>query len=122
MNDPRRRSPHDPVDVEWQIEDVKNYIHTGVDIVNNAEAKAKKARAKFDLAFALAIGKTDGPPSLARFKATVATEDERRDADNAEIAYKHAERKLGGLEKELFALQSILKSAGNMFNAPGVQR
>lgn len=115
-----RRSPHNPVDVEWQIEDTKNHIARGVDIVTQAEERAKKARADFDLAYALAIGRATGPAVDHKYFATAETIDERREAEAAEIAFRHAERKMHALDKALFAWQAILKSATAMFNAAGV--
>ena len=40
-------------------------------------------------------------------------------ADEAEIAFHHAQREAGSLEKELFAWQSILNSVRSMWNATG---
>ena len=120
MND-LQRDPHNPVDVEWQIEDTKENIRKGVDIVTKYEAAAKKARAEFDHAFALAIGEATGPAVNHKYQATVATMKERRWAEDAEIAFRHAERKMHALDKELFAWQSILNSARAMFNTTGAR-
>ena len=115
-----RRSAHNPVDVEWQIEDTKDFIAKGVDIVTAAEERAKQARTDFDLAYALAIGRATGPAVDHKYFATAETIDERREAEAAEIAFRHAERKMHALDKALFAWQSILKSASGMYNAAGV--
>ncbi len=115
-----RRSPHDPVDVEWQIEDTKNFITKGVDVITEAERKAKAARAAFDRDFALAIGEATGPAVNHKYQATIATMKQRMVAEDAEIAFRHAERKMHALEKELFAWQSILNSARAMYGAAGV--
>jgi len=116
-----RRSPHNPVDVEWQIEDTKNHIAKGVDIVTAAEERAKKARADFDLAYALAIGRAPGPGVDHKYFATAETINERRQAEAAEIAFRHAERKMHALEKELFAWQSILNSVNSLLKTAGAR-
>ena len=44
----------------------------------------------------------------------------REEADNADLAFKHAERTAKALEKELFAWQSINSNIRAMYGAAGV--
>jgi hypothetical protein len=116
-----RRDPHNPVEVEWQIEDIQNQLLRGVDIVTEREKAAREARAAADLAYALAIGQATGPAVNHKYHAIRETIAERRAADNAETALHHAERKMRALERALSGWQSILNSAQAMWNSAGVR-
>ncbi len=108
---------HNPADVENKIEETKNRIAAGVKIVTAAEREMKAKRRDFDLAWAYAIKKAEGPEYLRKSEAAIATMAYREEADNAEIAYKHATRTADALERELFAWQSILNSVRAMYGA-----
>jgi hypothetical protein len=108
---------HNPSDVENKIEETKNRIAAGVKIVTAAEREMKAKRRDFDLAWAYAIKKAEGPEYLRKSEAAIATMAYREEADNAEIAYKHATRTADALERELFAWQSILNSVRAMYGA-----
>ena len=116
------RSVHDPAAVEQKIEETKNRIAAGVKIVTGCEKEMKRKKRDFDLAWSYAIKKADGPEYLRKADATIATMPHREEADNAEIAYKHATRTADALERELFAWQSILNSVRAMYSAAGVGR
>lgn len=119
MNETVIDSPvYNPADVEKKISECVNRIADGVKVVTGAERAAREAKRDFDLAFALAYKRADGMPQhLRKYEADIATMPHREKADNAEIAYKHAERTAKALEKELIAWQSIGASIRAMFPA-----
>jgi hypothetical protein len=114
MDDPR---VHDPASVEQKIEETKNRIAAGVKIVTAAEREMRAKKRDFDLAWAYAIKHTEGPEYMRKAEAAIDTMPRREEADNAEIAFKHAIRTADSLEKELFAWQAILKSVSAMLGA-----
>lgn len=113
---------HNPVTVEKRIEDTVNRIANGVRIVTSAERTAREKKRLFDLAYAHAYKKADGAAHLRKYEADILTMAQREDADNAEIAFRHAERTARALEKELIAWQSINSNIRAMYNAAGVTR
>ena len=115
------RSVHDPVAVEQKIEETANRIAAGVKIVTGCEKEMKARKRAFDLAYAYAYKKADGSIKDREYEADIQTMPHREEADNAEIAYKHAVRTADSLEKELFAWQAILKSVVAMYGAAGVR-
>ena len=112
---------HNPVAVEQKIEETKNRIAAGVKIVTGCEKEMKARKRAFDLAYAYAYKKADGSIKDREYEADIQTMPHREEADNAEIAYKHAVRTADSLEKELFAWQAILKSVVAMYSAAGVR-
>ena len=111
------RSVHDPAAVEQKIEETKNRIAAGVKIVTGCEKEMRKKKRDFDNAWAYAIKRAEGPEYLRKADATIATMPHREEADNAEIAFKHAVRTADSLDRELFAWQAILKSVVAMYSA-----
>ena len=110
-----------PVDVEKKIEETKNRIAAGVKIVTAREKEKKAKKRDFDLAYAHAYKNADGSIKDREYEADIKTMPHREEADNAEIAFKHAERTADALDKELFAWQAILKSVTAMYGATGVR-
>ena len=108
---------HNPVDIERKIEETANRIARGVSVVTAAEREAKAKRRAFDLAYAHAYKKAEGPAHERRYTADILSMSQREEADNAEIAFKHAERTAKAAEKELFAWQSIGSSVRAMYGA-----
>jgi len=108
---------HNPEDCEQKIEEVSNRIASGVRVVTNAERDARAKRRAFDLAYAHAYKKAEGSIKEREYTADIQTMPFREEADNAEIALKHAERTAKALEKELFAWQSILNSVRAIYGA-----
>ena len=106
-----------PTDVEKKIEETANRIAAGVKIVTGCEKEMKARKRDFALAYANAYKNADGSVKDREYTADIKTMPHREDADNAEIAYKHATRTADALEKELFAWQAILKSVNAMFGA-----
>jgi len=110
-----------PADVERHIEETKNRIARGVKVVSDAEREMKAKKRDLDLATAFALKKAEGPEYLRKAQATIDTMPRREEAENAELAFRHAQRQAEALERELFAWQSILNSVRSMWNAAGVR-
>lgn len=111
---------HNPVDSERRIQDVSDRIAKGVAVVTRAERAAKEKRRLFDLAFAHAYKRAaDEPAHERRYSADIATMGQREEAENAEIAFRHAERTARALERELGAWQSVNSNIRTMYGAAG---
>jgi hypothetical protein len=111
-----------PVDAERKIQELSDRIARGVGVVTSAEREARKTKRDFDLAYALAYKRADSSPAHERrYIADIESMPHREAADNAEIAFKHAERTAKALEKELMAWQSINSSIRAMYNVAGVR-
>jgi hypothetical protein len=108
---------HNPVDIERKIEETANRIARGVSVVTAAEREAKAKKRAFDLAYAFAYKRAPGSIKEREYTADIETMPHREEADNAEIAYRHAERTAKAAEKELFAWQSIGSSVRAMYGA-----
>ena len=104
---------HNPAAVEQKIEETKNRIAA-------REKEMKDRKRDFDLAYAHAFKRAEGSVKDREYTADIEAMPHRETADNAEIAYKHAERTAKALDRELFAWQSILNSVRAMYNAAGV--
>ena len=113
---------HNPVDIEQRIEEISNRIAKGVSVVTNAEREARARKRAFDLAYAHAYKKAEGSIKDREYEADIMTMPHREAADNADLAFKHAERTAKALEKELFAWQSINGNVRAMYGAAGVGR
>jgi hypothetical protein len=113
---------HNPADTERHIEETVNRIAKGVQVVTSAERAAREKKRLFDLAYAYAYKKAEGSVNLRKYEADILTMAQREEADNAEIAFKHAERTAKALEKELLAWQSINSNIRAMYGAAGVGR
>jgi hypothetical protein len=108
---------HNPVDIEQRIEEISNRIAAGVRVVTTAEREARAKKRAFDLAYAYAYKQAEGSIKEREYAADIQTMPFREEADNAEIAFKHAERTAKALEKELFAWQSINSNVRAMYGA-----
>jgi hypothetical protein len=104
-----------PVDLEQKIQEISRRIHNGVHVVTNAEREAREKRRLYDHAFAQAYMRYDGPAHAKRYAAEVETTDQRGVAEDAEVAFRHAERTARALENELRATQSIGASVRAMY-------
>lgn len=109
--------PVNPVEIENLIRQTTNSISNGVRHVSDALAKFREAERVYDLALAKAYMRHAGAAHEKKFAATIATDTERKARDDAEIAFRHAERKMKALETELSAWQSINKTISQMFSA-----
>ena len=113
------RPVRNPAQVEALIEDTKDRISDAVLIVDQAEEAMRAARRAYDHEFSRAVLSAEGPEYLRKAEATQVAMAEKEAADEAEIAFHHAQRDAGSLEKELFSWQAILKSVTAMWNATG---
>jgi hypothetical protein len=109
-----------PADAEAWIRHVSNRIAKGVKIVTDAEAEMKAKKRAYDLAFAYAYKKAEGPEQFRKQTATIEAMPHREEADNAEIAYRYAQRTAEALERELFAAMAINRNIISMYGAAGV--
>jgi hypothetical protein len=108
---------HNPAEVEQKIEETKNRIAAGVSIVTAREKEMKARKRDFDLAYACAFKRAEGSVKDREYTAEIEAMPRREEADDAEIAFKHAERTAKALDRELFAWQSILNSVRAMYGA-----
>ena len=108
---------HNPASVERKIEETINRIAAGVSVVTAAEREARAKKREFDLAYAHAYKRAEGPVHERRYEADIMTMAQREASDIAEIAYRHAERTARAVEKELIAWQSISSSIRVMYGA-----
>ncbi len=106
-----------PVDAERKIQELSDRIARGVGVVTNAERDARTKKRAFDLAYAHAYKRAEGSIKEREYSADIQTMDKREESDNAEIAFKHAERTAKALEKELVAWQSINSNLRAMYGA-----
>ena len=109
-----------PVAVERAIRDCSNRISRGVQICAVRYTAFLEADHACDLAEARAyIAAKEYPAHERKFRAIVATEDERRVRDVADAAYRHAERQAKALDNELRALQSLGASLRTQYGVAG---
>ena len=109
-----------PADAEAWIRQVSNRIAKGVKVVTDAEAEMKAKKRAFDLAFAHAYKRAEGSEQFRKQTATIDAMPHREEADNAEIAYRYAQRTAEALERELFAAMAINRNIVSMYGAAGV--
>jgi hypothetical protein len=108
-----------PVDLEQRIQQLANDIPKGVRVVSDAyDLKLTKDR-EYDHAFAAAFLAWDGPQTEKRYAAERATLKEREARDQADVAFRYAERRMRALEGTLSALQTISKTVLAMYGAAG---
>ena len=109
-----------PVAVERAIRDVSNRISRGVRVCAERYAAFLAADHDCDLAEARAyLAAKEHPAHERKYRAIVATEDERRARDVADAAYRHAERQANALDAELRAWQSVGASIRTQFGVAG---
>jgi hypothetical protein len=109
-----------PVDIEKAIRNCSDRISNGVKVCSDAYAAFLKADREFDKAFAQAYMDHDGPAHERKFAAEIATEHARRSRDEADVAYRYADRLARALENELRAWQSVNASVRAMYSVAGV--
>ncbi len=110
---------HNPVAIEAAIRECANRIANGVSVCGNAYKVFVTADHEFDVAFAHAYLNADGPAHERKYRAELATADERRARDVADAAYRFADRKARALETELRAWQSVGASVRLMYGVAG---
>jgi hypothetical protein len=109
-----------PADAEKWIKNVSDRIAKGVRVVTDAEKKMKAKKRAYDLAFAHAYKRAEGSEQFRKQTATIEAMPHREEADNAEIAYRYAQRTAEALERELFAAMAINRNIISMYGAAGV--
>jgi hypothetical protein len=111
-----------PVQVEMIVRNTANAIGKSVKVVSEAHAKWKTALRIYEHAFAVSYMGHEGPSHEKKYAAEKNTQQERANADVAEVAFKHAERQMKALEIQLSAAQTISKSIQQMYGASGTGR
>lgn len=108
-----------PVDIETAIRTCSDRIAKGVGICSERYKAYLEADADYDQAFAHAYLDADGPAHERKYAAELATATERRTRDEADAAYRYADRKAKALELELRAFQSLGASVRSMYAVAG---
>lgn len=108
-----------PVSIENAIRECANRIARSVTVCDERYRAYQAAERDFIGAFAHARTTSTGPQEEKRYKAELATMDERQVRDVAEAAYKYADRLAKALESELRALQSVGASVRQMYGVAG---
>lgn len=111
--------PYSPVHIEDAIRKCANRIANGVRVCADAYDKFLEADRTYDWAYARAYGRADCAAHERRYIAELATMQERTERDNADVAYRHADRKAKALEAELRAWQSVGASVRMMYGVAG---
>lgn len=109
-----------PAETEQWIQHVSTRIAKGVRVITDAEKEMKAKRRVFDRAWAHAMQQAEGPEYLRKAEATIETMQQREDSDDAELAFKYAQRTAAALERELFAAMAINRNIISMWGAAGV--
>lgn len=108
-----------PVDIETAIRTCSDRIAKGVGICSERYKVYLGADAAYDQAFAHAYLDAVGPQQEKKYAAELATKAERAARDEADAAYKYADRKAKALELELRAYQSLGASVRSMYAVAG---
>lgn len=106
-----------PVELEQQIQDVKNTIHRGVEIFTQKHKVFLKAETDYEHAESVAYLEHDGPQTEKRHAARVAAYEKRLEMDDARAEFRYVEKKLDAYMAELSALQNLNKGVRAMYNA-----
>lgn len=109
-----------PTTVEERMTRCSEEIHRGVAICDERYRIFMKADHDYDVAFAQAMVDGDGAMYLRKYRAELATKAERTARDEAQAAYKYAERRARAFVDELGSWQSVNKSVLAMYGAAGV--
>lgn len=106
-----------PVDLEQQIQDVKNTIHRGVEVFKEKHDAYLKAETAYEYTRSQAFLDFDGPQTEKRHYAVVEAHEARQRRDDAQVQYEYTRRKLEAFTAELMALQNLNKGVRAMYNA-----
>jgi len=109
--------PLNPVDLENQIQSVKNTIHRGVDIFTEKHKVFLKAETDYLHAESVAFLEHDGPQTEKRHAARVGSYQARLAMDDARAEFRYVEKKLEAYIAELSALQNLNKGVRAMYLA-----
>lgn len=108
-----------PVDIEAAIRDVSNRIAGSVKVCSDRYDAFLTADRAYDKAVAKAYLRYEGAAHRAKHEAELATENQRKVRDDADVAYRYADRLAKALESELRAWQSVNASVRAMYAVAG---
>lgn len=108
-----------PATIEENIRKCASRIAEGVIECNKRYENYLSALRTYDLAYARAYKRAEGPQHEKRYSAEIATTDEREVRDVADAAYKFADRQSRALTEELRAWQSVGASVRAMYSVAG---
>lgn len=112
--------PLNPVQVESIIREAAKRISDGVKVVSERYAKLLTSQHVLDVEVAKAYLEAGGPAHERKYKAELATVQERSDRDDADVAYRYAEKQWRALTAELDAYRSIGASVRQAYSTAGV--
>jgi hypothetical protein len=112
-------APLNPVEVEAGIRVAADRISKGVRVCDERYRAWLDADRAYDAAYAAAYLEAEGPAHKLRYEAELATQEERRVRDEADAAYRYADRQAKALEAELRAWQSVGASVRAMYSVAG---
>ena len=108
-----------PVTVEAAIRGVADRIAKGVTVVSNAYAAFLNADRMYDRAFAQAYMAHKGPAHEKKYHAEIETGELRAKRDEADAAFRYADRQAKALQEQLRAHQSVGASVRSMYSVAG---
>ncbi len=108
-----------PVDIETAIRTCSDRIGKGVVVVSDRYRAFLDADALYDQAYAHAYLNAGGAAHERKYAAELATKAERSARDEADAAFRYADRKAKALEMELRAYQSLGASVRSMYAVAG---
>lgn len=109
-----------PVDIEQAIRTTATRIASGVNVCDERYRAFLTADRAYDTAFAHAYMRYVGPAHARKFAAELATTAQREARDEADAAYRYADRRARALQDELRAWQSVGASVRSMYATAGV--
>lgn len=108
-----------PVVVEQHIRRVAERIAKSAGTCNDLYKTYLEAQRVYDHAYAKAYMVNEGPAHAKRYAAELDTTELRKDRDQADAAYRYADRLAKALTEELRAYQSIGASVRMMYGVAG---
>lgn len=108
-----------PAEVEERIREISNRISKGVGVCDERYRAHLAAARLYDGAYAQAYMDHQGAAHERRYAAELATLDERKARDEADAAYRYADRRAKALTEELRAMQSVGASIRAMYATAG---
>jgi hypothetical protein len=108
-----------PVQVETRIRELGEGISNMVGTCDEAYRRFLRADHTYDIAVAHAEAAWEGASWRAKGVVTLATQQERRARDDADAAYRYADRRAKALESELRAMQSVGASVREAYRTAG---
>lgn len=108
-----------PVKVEAAIRECAERIANGVLKSDKAYRVFMEADQAYDLAFAHAYLDSDGPAHERKYRAEIATADQRKARDEADAVYRLMSSNMRAIQSELDALRSIGVSVRQAYAVAG---